>query len=447
MGTSKMLSYTSNRTHMRHVRGYMWICLLVLVFGTMLLMDNGVSPSDLAHLPRAHRPKHQTKHQAKPPKKAKLPHAVLPSSFMATPPVLSHAPTVEQSIEVKEKPIISSTAANPASEHNFGNATNPLYASEILIVCKTGATALWKRIPMHLSTTLSRTELTPNIIFYSDAPDKVLGHTVHDCLANSSEALKASADFDLYRRIPQAREGNLYLEGAGMEGDFYIPGGWRLDKYKFVPLIAHAAKEYRNRNIKWFVYMEDDNYYFWNNLYKYLATFNPSTPFLIGSPAARLGEDFAHGGSGFAISAGAMEKTFWKDEDIPRKWEDYAKERCCGDQVLSHVMLEMGVPRYKGEEDGWFGLQSLPDYRIGFGDWNWCSPLMNVHKIHQADLSRLDGFEREFVRVNVSLINMLKADVMKILTFVRTAEYNTPLRPPFQLGNIPILKKYEKRMG
>ena len=364
-----------------------------------MLWDNGISLRNI--FPTSHsRNEPYFRHQNIEPTET-VPEVYHPPSVQPT-----NTPTAKPLIvpgisKAQEKPLLPPVKAKSGTEHNFGNATHPLFSSEILILVKTGATALWRRVPMHLSTTLSRPELTPNIVIYSDAPDKIAGHTVHDSLANVSDALKASSDFEIYRRIPETKEQNLYLESAAIEGDFYLPGAWRLDKYKFLPLVAHAAKNYRD--MKWFVYMEDDNYYFWQGLYSYLASFSSEDPMLIGSPAARLGEDFVHGGSGFAISAGAMKKTFWTDENLAEKWESYAKERCCGDQVLSHAMSEMGVQRYKGStSSGWFGLQSNPDWRIGFGDWNWCSPLLNVHKVHQADISRLDEFERQFLANNVS---------------------------------------------
>ena len=182
-----------------------------------------------------------------------------------------------------------------------------------------------------------------------------------------------------------------------MEGDFYLPGGWRLDKYKFLPLVQHAANEWKGKGIKWYIYMEDDNYYFWPQLYAWLATFDATKPYFLGSPAFRLGEDFAHGGSGFAISQAAMAMSFGQDEYLAEMYEPYAAERCCGDQVLSHVLLEHGVERYAElDGTGWAGLQSLPFWRIGFGGWNWCSPILNMHKVHQEDVSKLWRFERWF---------------------------------------------------
>lgn len=186
-----------------------------------------------------------------------------------------------------------------------------------------------------------------------------------------------------------------------MEGDAYLPGGWRLDKYKFVPMFAHAERAMRGKGMKWYIYMEDDNYFFWENLYSWLGSLDHTKAMMVGSPAFRLGEDFAHGGSGFAVSGAAMEVSFGSDENLAEKFEGYAREQCCGDQVLSHVFHEKGVERYKElDGGGWAGLQSLPVWRIGFGTWNWCSPIMNVHKVHQADISRLWVFENQYKSAN-----------------------------------------------
>ena len=269
--------------------------------------------------------------------------------------------------------------------------------NSILVLVKTGSTSLWRRLPMHLSTTLSSPLLTPNIAIYSDSPSYILSHPIIDVLANTSSSLKASPDLELYRKALDLQDTNLYLESGSMEGDFYLPGGWRLDKYKFLPLVQHAANEWKGKGIKWYVYMEDDNYYFWPQLYAWLASFDSSKPYFLGSPAFRLGEDFAHGGSGFIISQAAMDLSFGKDAHLADKYESYAAERCCGDQVLSHVLHEHGVERYiELDGTGWAGLQSLPFWRIGFGGWNWCSPILNVHKVHQEDVSKLWRFERWF---------------------------------------------------
>ena len=263
-----------------------------------------------------------------------------------------------------------------------------------------------------MSTTLGNPNLTPNVLYYSDSEDNINGNPVVDVLANLSATLRASSDFTLYHKAKEIAKENLYLEPGSMEGDHYLPGGWRLDKYKFLPMFQHAAANVPGK--KWYIYMEDDNYFFWETLYAWLAKLDHTSPIMVGSPAFRLGEDFAHGGSGFAISGAALAKTFGADKRLADKWEDYAREQCCGDQVLSHVMRGMGVERYRGLDRGsWFALQALPTWRIGFGRWNWCSPIMNIHNVHQSDISKLYVFEREFKAKTKARSIFLCSEVLK----------------------------------
>ncbi|MCJ1443975.1 MAG: hypothetical protein MMC23_004475 [Stictis urceolatum] len=373
----------------RHAKAYLWICFLVLVFGSMILSDNGVSLYKFFFAPwTGHRGDH-----CRIPANASEEISCLSSNPQRHP---ASKPAESQPQPDHQTPN-SPPNSSPSPEPIFGSGPTAFAPSDVVILFKTGATSLWRRVPIHLSTTLSNPTLTPNIAIYSDASDQIVSHPIIDVLANTSSTLKSHPDFELYHAAASARTSNLYLESAAMDGDFYLPGGWRLDKYKFLPLAAHAAREWKGK--KWYVYMEDDNYYFWNSLYAWLGTFDPSKPLFLGAPAARLGEDFAHGGSGFAISGKAMEITFGKNPGLEREWEGYALERCCGDQILSHVLAEYGVPRDRRyDHTEWAGLQALPTWRIGFGGWNWCSPIFNIHKVHQADVSRLWGFERGFQR-------------------------------------------------
>ncbi|KAI4151713.1 MAG: hypothetical protein LQ340_003338 [Diploschistes diacapsis] len=376
----------------RHAKGYLWICFLVLVFGSMILSDNGFSPYSILTAPFAegfydtfdHGPVEANVHSVASDPVPPVGRPPLPSTGIPRP-----AEEVRKGVPVEGQ----------GKALVFGSGATTFTPDDIVILFKTGATALWRRVPIHLSTSFANSSLVPNVIFYSDNSDHIAGRPIVDVLANVSSTLKAHPDFELYHKVQEAHQSNLYLEAAAIDGDFYLPGGWRLDKYKFLPLVQHAAANYPGK--KWYVYMEDDNYLFWHSLFAWLGTFDPSTPLFLGSPAARLGEDFAGGGSGFVISGAALEATFGGHPDLADKWESYAQERCCGDQVLSHVMAEMGVPRDRRYDNtGWAGLQALPTWKMGFGEWNWCSPLFNVHKTHQADVSELFVFERRFQQMH-----------------------------------------------
>ena len=357
----------------RHSKSYLWIAFLVAVFMVMALSENGIFQSNPT-IPNSN------------PLSAQPPN---PASYQA-----SDDSTASTSNH--QEFLATGNSSQPAGKHEENYASSMgLDPKDVVILVKTGATAIWRRMPAHMSTTLGNPHLTPNVIYYSDSPDNINGNPVVDVLANVSASLKSSPDFTLYHKAKEVADNNLYLESGSMEGDHYLPGGWRLDKYKFLPMFQHAANHMPGK--KWYVYMEDDNYFFWETLYAWLGTLNHTSPIMVGSPAFRLGEDFAHGGSGFAISGAALAATFGADKRLADRWEDYAKERCCGDQVLSHVMHDMGVERYKGLDGGsWAALQALPTWRIGFGRWNWCSPIMNIHKVHQSDISKLYVFEKEF---------------------------------------------------
>lgn len=370
----------------KYIKGYLYLCFLCAVFGTLLLSDNGYSVFD--YIPSFSPPVGSSDRPQAPAASGQIDVNTTTASdygFASIPS--SHVPTstVEaiQQVTAQQYP-------------TYGTGHKSFTPEDVVILFKTGATALWRRVPMHLSTSLANQSMTPNVVLYSDQADSIAGQPVIDVLADVSETLKNSSDFELYRSLPSIRPSNLYLESAAIDGDHYLGGGWRLDKYKFLPLVAHAAKYHPGK--KWYVYMEDDNYFFWHSLYTWLGSnFSPSEPLYLGSPAAKLGEDFAHGGSGFVVSGAAMEKTFGSDPDLASKYESYAAAHCCGDQVLSHVMAAKGVPRYrKYDHSSFVGLQALQSWKMAFGQWNWCSPLLNVHKVHQADISRLHEFEEDF---------------------------------------------------
>ncbi|CZR66541.1 uncharacterized protein PAC_16442 [Phialocephala subalpina] len=380
----------------RHTRGYLWITFLVGIFMLMALSENGVFsrdsilPNPGAALARANQKPIETESRYN---DVNVSMGYKEQAASTTTPILEYT-TIPESPALKSA--ATSIPENPHADTKTAQKTfNGLDPKDVVILVKTGATSIWRRMPAHMSTTLGNPALTPNVVYYSDSPDNINGNPVIDVLANVSSTLKSSPDFELYTKSKEVASNNLYLESGSMEGDFYLPGGWRLDKYKFVPMFQHVSEYMPGK--KWYVYMEDDNYFFWEMLYSWLGTLDHTKPLLIGSPAFRLGEDFAHGGSGFAISGQALKQSFGIEKDLASKFESYAQEQCCGDQVLSHVLHSKGVERYKDlDGGGWAALQSLPHWRIGFGTWNWCSPIMNIHKVHQSDISRLSVFQRDF---------------------------------------------------
>lgn len=382
---------------LRQLRGYVYILVLVSLFALMILWDNGYvelkNPESPFKPHHASTPQHEAEKHAPGVDSSSTSSPTTSATTASTTSVEGFSTTdpVDKNDIIKQA--ISPAAAAAIKKH--GTALSTIDPNDILVMFKTGATKMWFRAPMQLATTLANKTLTPHVVFYSDIAEQIGDYTTVDTLANVSVSLKDSPDFALWRGVRQAYgEDNLYLDGEGEEAT-YVPGGWRIDKYKFLPMAQHAAVNFPDK--KWFVLLEDDTFYFWETLLAWLASFDPDQPWFLGGPAARLGEDFAHGGSGMVLSRGAMKESFAKDPKLASRWEGYAKEYGCGDHILSHVLAQKGVSRWRAfDGTEYYPLHALPLWQMGFGDWNWCSPLMNVHKVYGADISKLYNWEKKW---------------------------------------------------
>lgn len=290
------------------------------------------------------------------------------------------------------------TTAPPTAnvESGHSNTTGRLSADDVLLIMKTGSTTMWKRLLVHLATTFDPGRIPlRNTVVYSDYAETVGGFRLIDALANITKTTKGLPDFDVYRQHPQYAANNVYVEAAGVEGDNYgPPGGWIIDKYKFVPLMAHAGANWPKA--KWYIYMEDDAYLFLPSILDYLSGFDWRQPHYLGSYAAKSDVVFAHGGAGFALSRAAWDKSFGRDPTIAADYEAYTSERCCGDQVLGHALNKHGVRfgENGGDEKFTWGFNPIVHWRFGFSRWNWCSRLLSWHKVHNRDVARYYDFER-----------------------------------------------------
>lgn len=267
-----------------------------------------------------------------------------------------------------------------------------LKTNEIALLLKTGASLVWKRLPIHLITSLAPERIAPeNTIIYSDVPEIIGSRQLVDVLANtSSKTVLDSPDFR-----PYLLQEDFDDKQGWIEGDIAGPiGGWKLDKYKFLPLIQHAGLN--QPDAKWYIYMEDDAFIFLPNLLQHLATFNWKDAWYIGSLAIKHGEVFAHGGAGFALSRGAWEKTFGTDADIIQKYENFTEAHGCGDHVLGHVLKDYGVTfgETHDAEQFTFGFNPEAYWSTWFGEANWCKPIFSMHHMHLKDISRFYNLER-----------------------------------------------------
>jgi len=172
--------------------------------------------------------------------------------------------------------------------------------------------------------------------------------------------------------------------------------GWRLDKYKFLPMMEWTS--YLKPESQWYVFMELDTYVNYDNLYRFLSTFNPKTAHYFGSPVwPKKKTIFAHGGSGFILSRAALDKImalgrmFGENKHFPGThfFGVDLKKQCCGDEVLAQVLKKSGVslrgywPMFNGENP----------ITVKYNEEQWCEAIITMHHLQEDDFTGLSQWE------------------------------------------------------
>ncbi|KAJ4387079.1 hypothetical protein N0V93_007666 [Gnomoniopsis smithogilvyi] len=304
-------------------------------------------------------------------------------------PILAQdAPASTSTLALEHEREISSSAVSPPE--------GALLPEDVLLIVKTGGTTMFKRLLIHLTTTFAPERIPlQNTVIYSDSPDTIGAFRVVDVLANTTSPTLNTTEFNVYRSQAEYNINNVYLEAAGLDGDDWGPqGGWIIDKYKFVPLVQHAGKNWPG--VKWYIYTEDDTFLFLPNVLKYLNQFDHAEAHWLGSYAAKSDVVFAQGGAGFALSRGAWEKSFGQNPNLAEEYEQYTAEHCCGDQVLGHALNRYGIRLGEngGDEVFRYGFNPLVHWSFTFEKWSWCLPLYSWHKVHARDVARYYEFEK-----------------------------------------------------
>ncbi|KAF2970718.1 hypothetical protein GQX73_g2777 [Xylaria multiplex] len=257
---------------------------------------------------------------------------------------------------------------------------------------RTGATEVLVKLPVQFQTVL---KCVPDYIIYSDLEENVEGHHTFDVLDQISDDYRRSApEFSLYNKLRESgREGLEYQTsfGSGPSGALDNPG-WKLDKWKFLPMLDRALKH--RPDAKWFVFIEPDTYMVWQNMLEYLGRFDPDEPHYIGT-GMYIGEVlFAHGGSGFMISRPAMKMVmkYWKEN---KDWfDEYTAKEWAGDMVLGRAMKDAGVPLFSASPHLQGGSLTGLDWTLNENDKPvWCYAPLTFHHMTTREFHMVWKFE------------------------------------------------------
>ncbi|KAF2501257.1 hypothetical protein BU16DRAFT_546567 [Lophium mytilinum] len=256
---------------------------------------------------------------------------------------------------------------------------------KIQVVLKLGAGEVESKLPIHLRTV---TSCVPDLLIFSDFEETAHGHHLIDALENFSEQYEHdNPDFKIYDSIKQQKASG---QRVGKSGD-----GWKLDKYKFLPMMELTWKTPRQKD--WYVFIELDTYVVWDNLLRFLSHLDPEQPLYMGSPVWPAKKPvFGHGGSGLILSRKALGEL----ASYGRKFRDeYSvgnhqfgldmKGECCGDEVLARVFKDIGIT-LKGY---WPLINGEKVSTLRFGPEQWCEPIITLHHLSDKDVGDLWDWE------------------------------------------------------
>ena len=253
--------------------------------------------------------------------------------------------------------------------------------SDVQFVLKTGI-GEHGRLEAPLSTYLS---CVSNLLIVSDAEVTAHGHEVHDILADLPPSYaQNNSDWAIYNAQLQELSAGDEAPGASREG-------WRLDRFKFLPMVEYAYD--RNPDAKWYVFFEGDTYLFLDTLFGVLARLHSEERHYFGTAVIGAYDRwFAYGGSGFVLSQGTMrDLPLAGEKRLSAEYEDLVREDCCGDAVLAYVLFsELGLrmgqmfPSFSGDAPQWISVWA----------GNWCKPLVTLHHIAGDTMSELWRWEQ-----------------------------------------------------
>ncbi|TIA12353.1 hypothetical protein D6C80_06909 [Aureobasidium pullulans] len=210
---------------------------------------------------------------------------------------------------------------------------------------RTGSTELQDKLPIHLATTLLR---YPNSLVFSDFEEDYEQHHIIDALESVSTQLReTNSDFDLWRRLEQFGRAVLRpdeLSGKAVwvdqgTGKAKIPG-WKLDKFKFLPMVNRTLFEVPDK--KWYIFVEPDTFIFWQTLLAYLSHLDWTKPYYLGGQINIGGTEFGQGGNGYVVSRPALEKVVSHYQNHQKEYEDFTEGHWAGDCVLGKALKTLG---------------------------------------------------------------------------------------------------------
>ena len=285
----------------------------------------------------------------------------------------------------------------------------------VLLLIKTGSQTVFRRLPLHLLTLLSGPSPPPHRVYSDAAAVLPPSLDIIDILENSTSELKSYDPLahDFYLEQKNSIQAPLYqttellpTDPLPLEVDTNgLTPAWRLDRWKFLPMLLHAAK---TPSFDWYVYMEDDTFIFWSTLLNFLKKLDPHQVAYYGAFSGQGNSTFAQGGSGIAFSSALMQKLFSKNQGTEAhkltldRYGNLTANTCCGDMALGAILRDYGV-QVNGGEYGEYGFRPEPPWHTRFIGEIMCKPIYTFHHLHAQDVAELWALQTEVESYGVSI--------------------------------------------
>ncbi|KAI1340067.1 hypothetical protein F5Y15DRAFT_62971 [Xylariaceae sp. FL0016] len=282
---------------------------------------------------------------------------------------------------------------------------------DLFVILRTGTTEAPKKLPSHLATTL---RCVPHYVIYSDFEEDVAGQHIYDALKDVSDEIKEShPDFEYYNKLQQQGKGREAFSNEEIaqwsSARNTMSGrdspGWRLDKWKFLPL---ADKAFRKQpDAKWYIFIESDTYIMWKSLLDWLSHYDASKPYYMGQQMQIGDVVFAYGGAGFTVSQPAMKRMVEHRNENLQFYDDFTANHWAGDCVLGKALYDTGIPLHWAYPSLSGDEPADTDFDSGFGGPErrpWCYYAASFHHLQPSEYPRFYDFEQKWNRENSTLL-------------------------------------------
>ncbi|KAL4867854.1 hypothetical protein BDV12DRAFT_111392 [Aspergillus spectabilis] len=285
--------------------------------------------------------------------------------------------------------------------------------NDILVILKTGATEALGKVPVHLETTF---RCVKHFVIFSDHEEDIFDVRTQDILRGVGEQTRqTNPDFEIYNRLRAfGREGLIEDDWNDDEnGPLGKPGnpGWKLDKWKFVPMIDEALLV--KPEAHWYIFIEADTYIIWRNMIRWLSQLDRKKPYYLGAPMQMGKEVFAYGGAGIVLSNAAMQLISRYRAENFAAVEQMTADDWAGDHVLGKIIDHIGVPLvWSWPLLSASSVWEFEHFNELYGHKAWCFPAVSYHHMSPQDIQDMWLFEQQWFRYKKDSV-LLHKDIFK----------------------------------